>query len=133
MSKITKKVISFCLALFMVVTLLPTQSITALAENDKADSNIIEPVLKDADDELQELKVYIDSSSTDFDNSKYGFDTSKLISNTGFYKVGTAKIGKAELETDLGKGYKPVTEYITNNVLATFTAEGDTNKAAFAS
>ena len=133
MSKITKKVISFCLALFMVVTLLPTQSITALAENDKADSNIIEPVLKAADDELQELKVYIDSSSTDFDNSKYGFDTSKLISNTGFYKVGTAKIGKAELETNLGKGYKPVTEYITNNVLATFTPEGDTNKAAFES
>lgn len=57
MSKITKKVISFCLALFMVVTLLPTQSITALAENDKADSNIIEPVLKAADDELQEFKV----------------------------------------------------------------------------
>ncbi len=128
MTKITKKIISFCLALAMVVTLLPTQSMTAQAK--QHESNVSEKYNIDpaGDDEQVNVAVFVDANSSDFDNKNYKFG--EFVKKTNFYKVGTVKIAKSQLE-NLSTSYASVTGEVTSIITETFSANGDTNAEAF--
>ncbi len=128
MTKITKKIISFCLALAMVVTLLPTQSMTAQAK--QHESNISEKYNIDTtgDGEKVNVAVFVDANSSDFDNKNYSFG--EYVKKTKFYKVGTVKIAQSQLK-ELSTSYAPVTDEVTSIITDTFSANGDTNAEAF--
>ncbi len=128
MTKITKKIISFCLALAMVVTLLPTQSMTAQAKQHESNASEKYNIDTTGDDELVDVAVFVDANSSDFDNKNYSFG--EYVENTKFYKVGTVKIAKSRLE-NLSKSYVSVTDEVTSIIKDTFGANGDTNTEAF--
>ncbi len=128
MTKITKKMISFCLALAMVVTLLPTQSMTAQAK--QHESNVSEKYNIDTagDDEQVNVAVFVDANSSDFDNKNYSFG--EYVEKTKFYKVGTVKIAQSQLKK-LSTSYAAVTDEVTGIITDTFLANDDTNAEAF--
>ncbi len=69
MTKITKKIISFCLALAMVVTLLPTQSMTAQAKQHESNASEKYNIDTAGDDELVAVAVYVTDGSNTFSSN----------------------------------------------------------------
>ncbi len=128
MTKITKKIISFCLALAMVVTLLPTQSMTTQAKQHESNASEKYNIDTTGDGELVNVAVFVDANSSDFDNKNYNFG--EFVENTKFYKVGTVKIAQSQLE-NLSKSYVSVTDEVTSIINDTFLANGTTNEEAF--
>ncbi len=128
MTKITKKIISFCLALAMVVTLLPAQSMTAQAKQHESNASEKYNIDTTGDDELVNVAVFVDANSSDFDNKNYSFG--EYVKKTNFYRVGTVKIAQSQLK-ELSTSYAPVTDEVTSIITDTFSANGDTNAEAF--
>ncbi len=69
MTKITKKIISFCLALAMVVTLLPAQSMTAQAKQHESNASGKYNIDTTGDDELAAVAVYVTDGSDTFSSN----------------------------------------------------------------
>ncbi len=128
MTKITKKIISFCLALAMVVTLLPTQSMTAQAKQHESNASEKYNIDTTGDDKLEEVAVFVDANTSDFDNKNYSFG--EYVKKTKFYKVGTVKIAQSKLR-NLSTSYVSVTDEVTSIITDNFSANGDTNAEAF--